>query len=214
MAEGARDPRVPADESKACLVMIEADLRPGLRVVAVLALVAEDPVVGVLRSMAVHTIGHGIAMQLLGGVALRAGHALVSADQTEVREIVIEGLRVQTDDVTVSSDMLRVTDIALHSDSVAPAVKPSLSLDIHGYDVVAVEAKRTLLCPLERSVTVAALRLEILMPSYHLSRHDDPRQIDAGSTPWREDAGQQSDQQHASLLNTCGPREHERWLWQ
>ncbi len=108
---------------------------------AVLALIAEVSVVGVLLAVAVHAVGHGIAVQLLGGVAFRARHALMSADQPEVREVVIERLWVQADDVTVSSDVLRVTGAALHGEGVTPAVEPAPSLDVLGYGVVAVEAE-------------------------------------------------------------------------
>ena len=90
MAEAARDLSVPTDEPKTCLVMIESDPCPGLRVVAVLTLIAEVPVVWVLLSVAVHTVGHGIAMKVLGRVAFGAGHALVATDQSEVCEVVIE----------------------------------------------------------------------------------------------------------------------------
>ncbi len=194
MAKGARHAGVLAHEREAGLSVVEFGLLPpSLLVVAILAFVPERVVVWIVFAMAFHAEGIGFFIEGLVGMTSRTGCHLVSTKERKVREIVREGIRIETGDIRISADVLRVTDAALQLLSLAPAVKSGLLLDIGRHFVVAIEAQRALLCSLERAVTVAALPLEVRMTLDHLSGHDDLLDLNAQSRAWQGKAGQHAD---------------------
>ncbi len=133
----------------------------------------------------------------------------MSTKERKVREIVREGIRIETGDIRISADVLRVTDAALRLLSLAPAVKSGLLLDVGRHFVMAIEAQRALLCSLKRAVTVAALPLDIRVTLDHLSGHDDLLDLDAQSRAWQGKADQHADYQDlSSSVSTCGRQGH------
>ena len=194
MAKGTPHAGVLAHEWKPGLSMVEFGLLPpSLLVVTILAFVSERVVVWIVITMALNAEGIGFSIESLVGMTSRTGRHLVSTKEREVREIVREGVRIETGDIRISADVLRVTDAAFQLLSLVPAVKSVLLLDVDRHFVVAIEAQRALLCSLKRAVTVAALPLDVRVTLDHLSGHDDLLDLNAQSREWQDKAGQHAD---------------------
>ncbi len=99
---------VTADKRVAGRIVIEFDLLPTVRVVAVAAFFAEETLMRVFRCMTGKTVGRGVSVFLIGLVTASARRRCMSAEQNEIRVVVIEPGFVEPDDVGISAFMIGI----------------------------------------------------------------------------------------------------------
>src|SRR5579863_6859878 len=157
VAGGAGELRVLFPEGEGRLVVVVAHVAPGARVMTGAAVAPQSPLVRLLFLMAAEAVAGRVAIGLAGNVAARAGEVGMGAAQPVVRQVVVELLRHELDDVPAAAQMLGVAGVALrpgHARDV-PVEAPlagNIRLDV----LVTVEAKLRLPAAVAAVVTIRA----------------------------------------------------------
>lgn len=145
MAAFAFDLLVGPLQRKVGLVVIEARPGPGLRDVAIGANLTETAFVRIVFLVTADTLIWRLAMLLVRGMATFAGHLGMGTFQQKIRELVIEGIRVQADDVFASTLVIRVTVLALRILNIrTETMKPFPGFYIQSDVFVAIKAEADL----------------------------------------------------------------------
>jgi hypothetical protein len=168
----AGDFQMRAVQRELCLAVIETVFAPGARVVAVCAQFAERPQVDVIVLMAVHAAGECFAIRHIGFVAGRAGNAFVSTLHREICQRVIEGRRIETNNIGAAALVLRVAGAAFAFAGVQHVpVVAMFSADIGGGVFMAIEAQRRLPATVGAIVAQRTGLLFFHMRAADLARH-------------------------------------------
>ena len=169
----ARGSLVLADQGKAGCIVIEFNLEPVIRRVAVGALCAERSRVRIVVFVAGKTIARCVAVFLLGAMTVVALILGMMANQGKIGEFVIEGRLIQNDDPGVATFVVGVAPGAGGpAGATILAMESRIRLDVRSDLVVAIEAQCALLAALEALVTVGALLLVLGVGFDDLARHD------------------------------------------
>jgi hypothetical protein len=166
------------------------------RFVTVRAVVAEFAPVHVVVAVAVDTAGRRLPMKLARGMALAAGEGLVSSFEREIRARVVEQLRRQSDDVGVPPPVVAVALPALRQRAaVEPTVEAFVFGDVGAHVLVALDASLALETPVDRTMAVAAVALEIGMTGHERPRHQQLLEVRGAA---RRRAGEDEQQREGS----------------
>src|SRR5579864_9012749 len=179
---GAGELRVLFPEREGRLVVVVAQVAPGARVMTGAAVAPQPSLVRLLFLMAAEAVARRIAIGLAGRVAARAGEIGMGAAQPVVRQVVVELLRHELDDVAAATEMLAVAGVALrpgHAGQVP--VEAPLAGNIRGDVLVTVEAKLCLPAAVATVVTLRALLLVLRVGRREFAGHQQRLWIHGGS---------------------------------
>lgn len=171
-------------------IVTEADLRPLFRLVALLALLPEPAEMRLNLLVAIAAlvgcvtvfvpfcifklrIIENFRLDQFPVVALGADDFPVCAFELKVTVPVVEGVRIEQDDIGIPAVVIGVAVSALRLvDGRVFAMKPPLVIDIGGDRFVAGETKVTLRFIVEQIVTAGAVPLKLGVPFDQRSRHN------------------------------------------
>lgn len=151
-------------------VVVEFCFRPTGGRVTVATGNAKLIVVGVAMTVgATRTIQAKTTARFMAGAAAQF---LVTTVKHELRHVVIEPIRIEPDDVGLSTKMFAVaTDAICGLHRLEPAVETPLRLDICGDVLMALQAQCSLVCLVKMHVAKIALAFQVGMGFYQFARH-------------------------------------------
>jgi hypothetical protein len=174
MARRAGDGAVRGLESEFGRVVVERLRRPpGGLAVAIVAPLAEAPLVPIVRLMTVEAAPGCVAVSCRLRMAAAALRRLVRVPELEIRKRVIERLAIELHDVGISPLVVGVTVGAVLPRCIRlTPVKSPGHLTVRRDFLVACEAEPGLRPSRERLVAVGAVLLEFFMPADERPRYD------------------------------------------
>lgn len=165
------------------LAMVKATGFPCLDAVALVALLAQATLMGVVLVVAVVTCRRRITVLFPFFMAAGARESQVCAFQWKIGLMMIEGVRVEVDNISIASNMLGVAGFTgPFFDIFYAPVESSLFLDIRRDLLVAFETPFFLRVLAERLVAFFTLGFIFGMVAYHLARHDQSFQAGGGGS--------------------------------
>lgn len=181
VATVARGFSVLAAQRKFGLAMVKAAGFPCLDAVAFVAFLTQSTLMGIVLVVAVVTCRRCIAVLFAFFMAAGACESQVCTFQGKIGLMVVEGVRVEVDNISISSNMLGMAGFTgPFFDVFYAAVESALFLDIRRDLLVAFEAAFFLRVLAERFVAFFTLCFIFCMVAYHLARHDQGFQAGGG----------------------------------
>ena len=180
MTIDAGDRFVPARERKIGLAqVIELRVGPARCPVTACAFLPEAAIVLVVFCVAVMAQRRGFAVGNIGYMAFTTLGLDVGSGQLEISQRMIEGTRVQANDIGAPALMFRMACCAAGIQRRRITAVVALPADDIGSDVImAVQAQGALLVARERHVTLIAIALEVGVTDDDLARHHEFLQVD------------------------------------
>jgi len=173
MAAGAAGFGMHAKQRKLGIRMIETGGQPRLGIVAGLTLTTQRAVVSIIVFVTAKAAGWCITEHYTILVAGAAGLLRMPSFEWEIREIMVEQVRHQAGNVSVSAEVFGMAAFTLHAGhGRLQTVKAAAPLQISRNVFMAVQTQLPLSRAIESVVTVRAGMLEFLMRLRHRSRHD------------------------------------------
>jgi hypothetical protein len=180
MAGRALDIQMPADQCVASLrAVIEFDFAPFGRNMTGFALLAKSTVVLIFLCMAIETERGRFAMFCTDLMAILTGSLLMRARQEKIGQLMIEQLRVEPDNICVTTYMLGMAGGALlYIGIFIEAVVSDFSLYVTGNIFMTRFAQRPLLVTFKSDMTTFAIGFDISVPLNDLPGHDECLKVD------------------------------------
>ena len=161
-----------ADQGPPGRVVIELDVGPAGRRVAVAAALAHVLFVRIVFPVTRETGGGRIAVLVLGRVAIRALGVEVQADELEIGHAVIKVVFVETDNVGITAEVVGVTSVALRSAGIrVSAMETGAASDVIRDDFVAVHTQSALRLLVKGLVAARTLGFDIGMALDDVAGH-------------------------------------------
>ena len=195
-----------ADQRIAGGVVVESHLLPVVGSVTITALRTECPGVRVVVLVAGKAVARRFPAPLVGLVTVVAIVVGVFAEQREVGEFVIEGLRIEADDIRVATLMVGVTGGARSlAGPTILAVEAKLPIDVVRDLFVTVEAQCTLLAAFKPQVAVGAFLFVLGVRFDDLARHDQGFDLGARGAGKCKRQSHQESEEVSSMLHASRP---------
>ena len=173
MALPAGDFPMPSFQWKIGLRVIELFLSPRLCRVTVLTLLPEPATVHVVVSMAVDTLSRRIAKLPPVFMTALTGGNLVRAIEWKIGNSVVEEIPVESHDVSFASQVIRVTELALHAGGTGvTAMVSALSQKVGRHLAVAYYATSLLFFLGKRRMTMLALLFQVCVTFCNRAGHE------------------------------------------
>jgi len=160
VASGTLDPPVFSSKHEVRLRVIKPYFFPVGFGVAILAAVAKQFLVRLVGPVAGNTIRRRFAEQLIGYVTGRALNADMAGPERIVGQAMIEGARLETDDILAAPLVIGVADAARTIRRLDASVESAFHVIVGRHFLVTIEAQARLGALIERSVAGFACRLE------------------------------------------------------
>ncbi len=199
MALDAPDGLVPVVQGEGCLVVIEFEVLPDLRVMAGGAVASQLALVRFLCLVTANALVRGVAVRFLRLVAALAGHSGMCTLKGKVGAAMVELLAAEFHDIRVPSLMLGVAGPALcRLDAAQPPVKSGVSGNVGPHRLVTGEAQLRLTRTVAAVMAVLAILLVFLMGRGELARHEEGFGIHGITPPRRQHTQGDSNEQECS----------------
>jgi hypothetical protein len=187
MALHAGDFSVSPFQGKIGRRVIEFFFSPRFRRVTVRTILSEPTTVHVVVSMAVDTLSRRIAKFLSILMTAFTGNNRVRAIERIIGNPVVEDIPVESQDVSIASQVIRVTELALHAGGTdITTMESAFSQQVGRHFAVADNAARLLFFLGERRMTFPAVLFQVCVAFCNRPRHEERLQGDTRADFWNK----------------------------